>query len=262
MPRANRFLLPGHVWHITHRCHQREFLLKFGRDRQRWRYWLFEARKRFGLSVLNYVVTSNHIHLLVVDRGQGEIARSMQLIAGRTAQEYNKRKQRRGAYWEDRYHATAVDTDGYLARCMTYIDMNMVRAGAVSHPAEWDPCGYREIQQPPMRYCVIDLEALMNLLGIRDLNTLQRTHAASMDEALKAEPFRRDESWTKSLAVGSQAFVARFQSQSGIATHHREIVQGDDCYRLREPGARYNSHFDPEMVCLRADNAVFMDEFL
>ena len=79
MPRANRFLLPGQVWHITHRCHQREFLLKFGRDRQRWRYWLFEARKRFGLSVLNYVVTSNHIHLLVVDRGQSEIARSMQL---------------------------------------------------------------------------------------------------------------------------------------------------------------------------------------
>ena len=42
----------------------------------------------------------------------------MQLIAGRTAQEYHQRKQRRGAYWEDRYHATAVDTDSYLARCM------------------------------------------------------------------------------------------------------------------------------------------------
>ena len=262
MPRANRFLLPGHVWHITHRCHQREFLLKFGRDRQRWRYWLFEARKRFGLSVFNYVVTSNHVHLLVVDRGQGEIARSMQLIAGRTAQEYNQRKQRRGAYWEDRYHATAVDTDGYLTRCMAYIDMNMVRAGAVSHPAQWDPCGYREIQQQPTRYRVIDLAALMSLLGIRDLNTLQRSHAAWTDEALKTEPCRRDESWSKSLAVGSQAFVARFQAQSGIATLHREIAQRGDYYRLGESGARYNSHFAPEMACLKADNAVFLDELL
>jgi putative transposase len=69
----------------------------------------------------------------------------------------------------------------------------------------------------------------MNLLGLRDLNTLQRTHAAWMDEALKAEPCRRDESWTRSLAVGSQAFVARFQSESGIATFHREMVQGDGC---------------------------------
>ena len=24
------------AWHITHRCHKREFLLKFARDRQRW----------------------------------------------------------------------------------------------------------------------------------------------------------------------------------------------------------------------------------
>jgi len=186
----------------------------------------------------------------------------MQLIAGRTAQEYNQRKQRRGAYWEDRYHATAVDTDGYLARCMLYIDMNMVRAGAVPHPAQWDHCGYREIQQPPTRYCVIDLAALMRLLGIRDLNSLQRTHAAWMDEALKAEPVKRDESWSKSLALGSQAFVARFQAHSGIATRHREIAQGDGCYRLGEPGARYNSHFAPEMACLRADNAVFLDELL
>ncbi|VAW65049.1 Transposase and inactivated derivatives [hydrothermal vent metagenome] len=34
----------------------------------------------------------------------------MQLIAGRTAQEYNQRKNRKGAFWEDRYHATAIDT--------------------------------------------------------------------------------------------------------------------------------------------------------
>jgi hypothetical protein len=27
------------------------------------------------------------------------------LIAGRTGQEFNQRKSRKGAYWEDRYHA-------------------------------------------------------------------------------------------------------------------------------------------------------------
>ncbi len=92
MPRANRHFQPGYVWHITHRCHKREFLLKFARDRRRCRHWLFEARKRFGLCVLNYIVTSNHVHLLVQDRGQGEIAHGLQLIAGRTGQEYNRRQ--------------------------------------------------------------------------------------------------------------------------------------------------------------------------
>jgi hypothetical protein len=35
MPRANRFYTLGGVWHVTHRCHNREFLLKFARDRLR-----------------------------------------------------------------------------------------------------------------------------------------------------------------------------------------------------------------------------------
>jgi putative transposase len=80
--------------------------------------------------VLGYAVTANDIHLLV----RNAIAESMQLIAGRTAQEYNQRKNRQGAFWEDRYHATAVEADEHLRRCLVYIDLNMVRAGAVKHP--------------------------------------------------------------------------------------------------------------------------------
>jgi putative transposase len=38
---------------------------------------------RYGLSVLDYVVTSNHVHLLLKDTGANVIADSMQLIAGR-----------------------------------------------------------------------------------------------------------------------------------------------------------------------------------
>jgi hypothetical protein len=49
MPRANRHCIRGFVWHITHRCHKKEFLLKFARDRRRWLRWLFEAKKRYAL---------------------------------------------------------------------------------------------------------------------------------------------------------------------------------------------------------------------
>jgi REP element-mobilizing transposase RayT len=107
MARANRHYIPGYVWHITHRCHKKEFLLKFVRDRRRWLDWFFEAKKRFGLRILNYTVTSNHIHILVYENnGLDAVAKSMQLIAARTGQEYNIRKQRKGAFWEDRYHTT------------------------------------------------------------------------------------------------------------------------------------------------------------
>jgi len=114
MPRGNRHSLAGHVWHITERCHHKQFLLKFARDRRAWVRWLFEARKRFGLCVLNYQVTCNHIHLLVQGRDRSEVGRSMQLIAGCVGRAYNRRKRRRGAFWEDCYHATAVDTEEYL----------------------------------------------------------------------------------------------------------------------------------------------------
>ena len=75
----------------------------------------------------------------------------MQLIAGRTAQQFNQRKKREGAYWQDRYHATVIQTGDHLIRCLVYIDLNMVRAGVVSHPSHWQASGYIEIQAPPMR---------------------------------------------------------------------------------------------------------------
>ncbi len=130
----------------------------------RWRHWLFEAKKRYGLCVLNYIATSNHIHMLVVDTGEDVIPQSLQLIAGRTAQEYNIRKKRKGAFWEDRYHATAVQTDEHLAKCIVYIDLNMVRAGVVRHPSACVISGYNEIQTPPKRYSIINRQALNNLL--------------------------------------------------------------------------------------------------
>ncbi len=49
MPQANRCFLLGYLWHIAHRYHQKEFLLKFARDRECWLKWLFEAKKRYGL---------------------------------------------------------------------------------------------------------------------------------------------------------------------------------------------------------------------
>ena len=33
------------------------------------------------------------------------------------------------AFWEDRYHATAVQDGDHLIRCLVYIDLNMVRTG-------------------------------------------------------------------------------------------------------------------------------------
>lgn len=244
MSRANRVICPGFVWHITHRCHQQEFLLKFACDRRRWRHWLFEARRRYGLCVLNYIVTSNHIHLLVLDRGDQEIAVSMQLIAGRTAQEYNRRKKRKGAFWEDRYHATAVQTDHHLIRCLSYIDLNMVRAGVVCHPRQWEVSGYHEIQDPRQRKAIIDHKTLCELVGKSSIEQLQNAHNNWINDALKQS--RHDPVWTDSVAVGDKNFLAHLKMQLGVAGLHKRIKCAGDAKCLKEAGVPYTWNIGPK----------------
>ena len=258
MPRANRYFLPGHVWHITHSCHKKEFLLKLVRDRKRWRHWLYQAKKRYGLSVLNFIITSNHIHLLVRDRGRGEIVKSMQLIAGRTAQEYNQRKKRNGAFWEDRYHATAVDTEDYLARCMVYIDLNMVRAGVVSHPDDWCWSGYYEIQKPAQRYAIIDTNALLELFAVNQFEQYQQIYQGWIEEALKSEHDQRMSIWTQNIAVGSQDYLANVKSSLGITGRYRAVVTEGDVTTLKEPDTPYMIDLGGEKVVLSEDNAIIL----
>ncbi len=249
MPRANRHYLPGYMWHLTHRCHDRRFQLRFLRDRRAWIDWLYEARRRFGLCVLDYNVTSNHVHLLVRDQGRFEIAASMQLIAGQTAQRFNERKDIRGAFWEDRYHATAVDSDQHLARCMVYIDLNMVRAGVVKHPSEWETCGFHEIQEPPRRYRIIDREALAEALGLASSGELATMQRHWIEESLQGDR-QRQPWWSEALAVGSREFVDRMHDELGVRARHRIIEAGTDGYVLRDPSASYRGQNPAENAAL------------
>ena len=263
MARANRHHIPGQVWHITHRCHKKEFLLKFAKDRRRWHYWLFEAKKRFGLRILNYVVTSNHIHLLVIDSEPDVIPKSLQLVAGRIAQEFNHRKERKGAFWEDRYHATAVERNEHLIRCLVYIDLNMVRAGVVSHRAEWEMSGYNEIQNPPERYGVIDRLGLQHLCGFSDPEQFAEQHRQWVHDAIDNGRNQRESCWTKSIAVGSSSFVEETKVKLGIKARGRRIEeQQEDRFVLREEPAPYNGDFHPQKGHLSSENSYYLDTSL
>jgi len=255
MARAKRHYIPGYIWHITHRCHKREFLLKFSKDRHRYLQWLYQAKKRYGLTILNYMVTSNHVHLLVVDDGGRDvIPNSMQLVAGRTGQEYNQRKDRKGAYWEDRYHATAVESGEHLSRCMVYIDTNMVRAGAVSHPSKWSFCGYNEIQEPRRKNVLIDYERLQGLLGAGSYDQLRGSYKGWVEEYCKDEEKARKEEWTSSIAVGSRPFAEKVKALLGFRAKGREVVEGGEGYQVREGPARYNALFGAEKEDIGPEN--------
>jgi hypothetical protein len=82
------------------------------RDRRRYLHWLFEAKKRFGLSVLNYMITSNHVHLLIKDTRPNVIADSA--VNCRPHRQNTISADRRGVL-EDRYRPQLRPTSTCIA---------------------------------------------------------------------------------------------------------------------------------------------------
>ena len=80
------------MFHLTHRCHNREFLLKFTRDREAYRSKLREHLKQFEVALLDYCLTCNHVHLLVDAQRKEEVSGLMHDVAGEFGSEYNRRK--------------------------------------------------------------------------------------------------------------------------------------------------------------------------
>jgi len=207
MPRANRYILPGHTYHLTHRCHNRVFLFRFARDRQEYRRRLRAAVRQFGVSMLTYCVTSNHTHLLVRADDPETVSRLMQKLEGEFAEYYNIRKRRSGAFWNGRYGCTMIDGGEHLWNCMKYIDLNMVRAGVVPHPSQWEWCGYRELMGLRQRYRLLAVEEVLAGYGGCDLASFRANYAAVVAEAIERGALQRQPQWTESIAVGSESFV-------------------------------------------------------
>jgi hypothetical protein len=57
---------------------------------------------------------------------------------------YNKRHNRRGYFWGDRFKSVIVEKGETLINCLAYIDLNPLRAGLVERPEEyrWNSLGY------------------------------------------------------------------------------------------------------------------------
>jgi len=158
MPRANRYIVPGFAYHLTHRCHNRKFLLKFALDRQRYRIRLRQA---------------------------------------------------------------LVDSAKYLWECLQYIELNMVRCGAVAHPSQWEWSGYGEMMGTRKRNRLLNLDKLLELSGARSIEEFREHFLHGLDERIEKGRLERQAMWTDALAVGSQPFVEAMKGR----IRHRQLLE-------------------------------------
>ena len=164
----------------------------------------------------------------------------MQKLEGGFAGYYNRRKHRSGSFWEDRYHCTMIQDGVHLQNCIEYVDLNMVRAGVVSHPADWPWCGYQELVGQKTRYRLLDLDRLLDLLGKPDLESFAREYRARIQGAIAERRLKRQKCWTESVAVGDQLFVRKIAAAVRWERLKPQIEEGEDgSWALWERASHY-----------------------
>lgn len=174
--------------------------------------------ERYPVDVLNYVVTSNHVHLLLFARQARDVSAGLHFLQGNAARDYNRRVGREGSFWRGRYHPTLIEGGSHLARCVFYIDLNMVRAGVVSHPQDWRASGYHELCGNRQRYRLVNVEQLIRCIGYdpamsNHVEEFRSWYQDTLEEKLFETYHAREAYWSEATAIGSESFVGRFTNR-------------------------------------------------
>lgn len=105
-----------------------------------------------GCAIYAYCLMSNHIHLLIEERGES-IDRTVKRIGVAYVSYYNKHYDRIGPLFQGRFRSEVVADPGYFIRLLNYIHLNPVRAGIVQNPGDYKWCSWNE-------YCLPDETAI------------------------------------------------------------------------------------------------------
>jgi putative transposase len=104
-----------------------------------------EVRRILGMCA---APESRKLFLERYTRRMGDLGKMMKALKQRFSQWFNRKHERTGTLWEDRYKSVVVEIDdigtlGHVARIVAaYIDLNPVRAGMVEDPKDYAWCGY------------------------------------------------------------------------------------------------------------------------
>ena len=153
--------------------------------------------KRFSqetsVSVLAYCLMENHVHLLVRDDNRN-VPLLMKKIGVSYSAFFNKKYERSGHLFQDRYRSEAIEDDGYLLCVFRYILNNPQKAGLGPASAyawsSWSQYGDEN--------AFADTRLLRELIG-DDAQYEAFLTAENDDDCLEYEPPRHDDEWAKEV---------------------------------------------------------------
>lgn len=89
---------------------------------------LVNARNKTQLKIIAWCLMDNHVHLLVEDEHRA-ISKLMQSLSSAYAIYFNRKHERVGHLFQDRFNSTPVTSDAHLLEAVQYIHYNPVKAG-------------------------------------------------------------------------------------------------------------------------------------
>lgn len=131
MSRIARAIAVGFPHHIVNRGNNKTAIFFEKEDYEKFLMLLKMYAKQSNALILAYCLMTNHVHLLVKPLSETSMAKMMQCVTQAYAKYFNKKQERSGRFWENRYFSCIVDCDRYLWTVTRYIEQNPRRANLV-----------------------------------------------------------------------------------------------------------------------------------
>ena len=131
MPRKARIDTPGALHHVIVRGIERRNIFKDNGDRRDFLSRLGRILSDTHTACFAWALIPNRFHLLLRSGNQALSTVMRRLLTGH-AMAYNRRHQRSGKLFQNRYKSILCQQDGYLLELIRYIHLNPLGAGLVS----------------------------------------------------------------------------------------------------------------------------------
>lgn len=158
MPRRLRYAPPAGVLHVVNRGNERRPLFTESRDFEAFLALMSWAKERCPIDVLGYCLMPNHWHLVLSPDNVGSLSRYLHRVCTTHAVRlrWATGSVGNGHVYQQRYHASLVDSERYYFYVLRYVEANALRAGLVKRAEDWawsslaERCGEeRGILSPP-----------------------------------------------------------------------------------------------------------------
>lgn len=118
------------IYHVMERGNEKKEIFRDDEDRIKFLDIINSNQVRYGFSIYAYCLMNNHVHLLVGCNGC-DISQLMKSINISYAIFFNRKYQRCGHLFQDRFKSELIDNDAYAIEVSRYIHLNSVRAGMI-----------------------------------------------------------------------------------------------------------------------------------